>query len=114
MSDFFINQNPDDRVPNNMLVEEQFMNWDEDTYDVLGSVFLREMNTSVRQNGEMEVSENECRFDNISYKMTNSTDFWWFIMEFNNYIDWDVKSNEILKIPNIDDIYILKNFLPQS
>ena len=109
MADFFINQDPTNKVPNNMLPEQLFMEWNEDTYDVLGSVFLREMNTSVRQSGEMEVNENECRFDNLSYKMTGTADFWWFIMEFNNHIDWEVNSNVILKVPNVDDIFILKN-----
>lgn len=109
MSDFFINMNPKDKVQMDILPEQQFMEWNEDTYDVLGSVFLREMNDSVRQNGELEVNEHECRFDNISYLTTGSTDFWWFIMEFNNYIDWNVPSSAVLKIPNLDDILILKN-----
>lgn len=109
MADFYINQNPADKVLGNMLPEQLFMEWNEDTYDVLGSVFLREMNTEVRQSGELEVNENECRFDNLSYKMSGSTDFWWFIMEYNNYVDWQVPANAVLKVPNIDDIFILKN-----
>jgi len=111
MSDFFINQNPNEKVPNDILPEQMFLEWNEDTYDVLGSVFLREMNTSVRQNGELFVKEHECRFDNLSYKMSGTSDYWWFIMEYNNFIDWQVNSDTKLKIPNFDDIYMLKSSL---
>ncbi len=85
------------------ISQEEFMNYEEDTYDVLGSVFIRELD-SIKQNGEFKIQEEECRFDLISYKHIKTTDYWWIIMEYNNYIDFDIKIGDKYKIPNPIDI----------
>jgi len=107
--DFFIDNYASVRPNTDSFPEQNFMEWNEDTYDVLGSVFLRELNDEVGQAGEMKVHEHEYRFDNIAYKMLKDTDFWWLVMEYNEKIDWNVYSDEVLKIPNIDDILVLRD-----
>lgn len=114
MSEFFIEKdellrNADYNYGGDVIPEVAFMEWNEDTYDVLGSVFLKEMNTKVSQQGEMRVNENECRFDNIAYKALGNPNFWWFMMEYNEHIDWNIPADHIIKIPSINDIIVLKD-----
>jgi len=109
MSDFFINLDQEFGDLDAGMPEDAFMEYNEDTYDVLGSVYLREMNTKVSQSGEMRVAEHECRFDNISHSMFQTAGFWWFVMEYNDYIDWNIKAEKIIKIPNFGEIFELKD-----
>jgi len=109
MSDYFINLDQNFGDLDKGMPQDAFMEYNEDTYDVLGSVFLREMNEKVSQTGEMRVAENECRFDNLSHAMFQTPGLWWFVMEYNDYIDWDVKSTKILKIPDFGEIFELKD-----
>jgi len=102
---------PDVKIPESQFPIEQFIEYKEDTYDVLGSVFLDRVQDSVNQISEIEVLENECRFDSISNKYMGSSDFWWLIMEYNNYIDWNIKGNNKLKIPDSGDLLKFKQEL---
>lgn len=47
------------------------------------------------------------RPDLVSYKMYNTTDFWWLILYVNDIEDplTDLVSGTIVKIPNVLDIY---------
>jgi len=87
------------KVKGNIFPMERFIRWEEDTYDVLGSIFLDKIK-EIDQSGEIRVLEDECRIDNIAHKHMRSTDFWWLLMEYNDIINFDVKSNESLKIPS--------------
>ena len=87
------------KIKGQVISQEEFMNFEHDTYDVLGSVFLRELDT-ITESGEYKVTDEECRFDLISYKRLKTTDYWWLIMEYNNFIDWDIKMGDNYKIPN--------------
>ncbi len=107
MADFFIDKTKP--FTENVLPLEAFMEFKEDTYDVLSSVFLREMNDEVSHVGETKVGEYEYRFDNLSFKKVGSTDYWWFLMEYNNYIDWNIPSSAIIKIPSTNDIFSLRS-----
>lgn len=108
MAEFFINNNTADSEFD-IFPMSQFMNWDEDTYDVLGSSFLKRMNREVEQSGEARILECECRFDVISHKYTKQQNYWWFFMEYNDKIDWDIRSEEHIKIPNLSSIFFLRS-----
>ena len=99
------------RISGVSFSHEEIMNYEEDTYDVLGSVFLRELSEKVGQISEHVAFDEEYRFDAISYNHLKTSDFWWVIMEYNNYIDFDIKLNEKYKIPNLKDINRLKHSL---
>ena len=89
------------------IAHEEYIDYIDDTYDVLGSVFLRELN-SVGQISEHVAFDEEYRFDAISYNHLKTSDFWWVVMEYNDYIDFNIKLNEKYKIPNIMDINRLR------
>lgn len=108
MAEFFIDTNTKDTQFDKFPMS-QFMNWDEDTYDVLGSSFLKRMNHEITQGGEARVFECECRFDVISHKHTKSPDYWWFFMEYNNKIDWNIRAEEHIKIPDLNSIFFLRS-----
>jgi hypothetical protein len=96
--------NPDVKIPACEYPIERFMKFEEDTYDVLGSVFLETLQNTVSQSSEVRVLDDECRFDNIAYEFMTSQDYWWVLMEFNNFIDWDLRTTNVLKIPFVPDL----------
>ena len=96
------------KVPFNIMPLEKFIKFEEDTYDVLGSVFLEKLNKVVDQDAEVKVLENECRFDVLSHKFMQETDYWWVLMEYNNFIDWDIRQSDSLKIPVISQLMMLE------
>ena len=98
------------RQPGIVISHEEVMDYVDDTYDVLGSVFLREL-SEIGQISEHIVVSDEYRFDAISYNHLNTSDFWWVVMEFNEYIAFNIKLGEKYKIPNLIDINRLKQSL---
>jgi len=50
--------------------------------------------------------EDIARPDLLSYKLYSRTDYWYFIAEVNDILDWwnDISTNDILQIPNEKDI----------
>ena len=95
--DFFYDKNK--KVDGDRISQEAFMDFKEDTYDVLGSVFLRNI-SKIEQVAEGTVTDEECRFDNISYKHFQKVNFWWILMEYNDYLDWDIKTGDTFKVPS--------------
>ena len=95
--DFYYNKKS--KVKNETISQEEFMDFGFDTYDVLGSVFFRELDT-VAEISEHKVLEDEYRFDLISYNNLQTVDYWWIIMDYNGYINWDIKIGDKYKIPN--------------
>ena len=91
------------KVKGDVISHEEFMNFEHDTYDVLGSVFLRELN-SIKKTTENKVLEEKNRFDIISYKHFKTSDYWWVIMEFNDFIEFNINIGDMYKLPNIIDI----------
>ncbi len=99
--DFYYDKNK--KVENNSVSQEAFMNYEEDTYDVLGSVFIRNI-PKLEQIAEGKIVDEDCRFDNLSYKHFQKVDYWWILMEYNEFIDWGIKTGDKFKIPSIIDI----------
>ena len=95
--DFYYNTKK--KVKGELISQEEFMNFEFDTYDVLGSVFLRELD-NVPEKSEHKTVDEEYRFDLISYKHLQVSDYWWVIMEYNKYIDWNITIGDKYKVPN--------------
>jgi Base plate wedge protein 53 len=58
--------------------------------------------------GYYQIAENDVmRPDLISYKVYQTTDYWWLILYVNDIHDPlnDIKSGQVIKIPNILDIF---------
>jgi len=94
------------KLKGDVFAQEYFMEYKEDTFDVLSSSFLRNID-ALPQQSEVKVRENDCRFDVISYKQLANTNLWWILMEYNNKIDFNIQSHELLKIPNQNGIMSL-------
>ncbi len=99
---------------------EAFIDYKEDTYDVLGSVFIRNIN-KLDQESEDTITDHNCRFDNISYKHYGSVNYWWILMDYNEFIDWSIQEDDKYKIPKLSDISstihkltIRKNYINMS
>jgi hypothetical protein len=107
MAEFFINTETPDAEYDSFPIS-MFMDYKEETYDVLSSVFLRKMNEEMPV-GEGKVLEHECRFDNLSNTFMGSPDYWWLLMEYNDKIDWEIYSNEHIKIPSPLDMIRLRD-----
>lgn len=102
---------PNINIDDNILPIERFMKFEEDTYDVLGSVFLEKVQDAASQMSEVTVFEHECRFDVLAHKYMMDTNYWWVLMEYNNFIDWDLRGNDVLKIPEPTDLLMFEQEL---
>ena len=112
--DFYYDKNK--KVNGDIVSQEAFMNYEEDTYDVLGSVFIRNI-PKLDQVAEGTITDENCRFDNLSYKHFQKVNYWWILMEYNNFIDWGIQEGDQFKIPSIvgiskmlHNLVISKNF----
>lgn len=92
-------KNPDKSI----ISPEEFMNFEEDTYDVLGSVFIREIG-DITQISEHKVIDKECRFDLLSFEHMRSVEYWWILMEYNNFIDFGIQIGDKYKVPSVAGI----------
>ena len=99
--DFYYDKNK--KVDGDMVSQEAFMDYKEDTYDVLGSVFIRNID-KLEQGAEGKITDENCRFDNLSYKWYSKVNYWWILMEFNAYIDWGIQEGDNFKVPKVQSI----------
>ena len=82
----------------------KFIDFVENGYDILTSYFIDKIH-ALEPFGIFEVYEEEGRPDLISYKIYGKTQYWWILMELNNFIHpADIHVGDKFKYPSVEDL----------
>lgn len=93
----------------NRFAFERFVEWDEDTFDVYNSSFIKQLN-QLPEAGRFIVESDEERIDLISYKIYGDVRYWWMLMEYNEVIERkDIKHGIKLRYFDIRALETLMN-----
>lgn len=82
----------------------KFFEYNIDNYDPLNSFLVKQLN-NLSTFGQYIVTVEEFRPDLISYKIYNTTQYWWLLMFYNNILSYtDVVSGVVIIYPAIKDL----------
>jgi hypothetical protein len=82
----------------------KFFNFDEDNIESLDSYFNL-MIPKLSEIGSLTITNEEGRPDLISYKLYNSTQYWWIILIYNHILDiQELKTGYTIKYPSLNSI----------
>ena len=93
MSEYFYNN----KLDIERFSYENFVEWQEDTFDIYNSSILNEIPALVEV-GKYDVQHNEGRIDLISYEIFGDVKFWWMLLEYNGIIDQsEIKTGDVIR-----------------
>ena len=96
---------------------QKFIPYAEDVYDILDSYFIRKVK-KLRVYGVTKVQGEEARPDLISYRLYDTTLYWYILMLFNDYISvTDILEGDTINYPSVDameELYFTLNYLQKN
>ena len=102
---YFIDQNVRSEERYDM---RKFMEWVDGTYDVLGSYFLEELR-KLPIVGVYRIELNPFRPDLVAYDIYGDPQYWWLLMEYNGWIDWNSMplgaTVNFFHLSNLEDLF---------
>lgn len=82
----------------------KFMEFVEEGHDILTSFFMLKLD-DLKPIGSFVVTTEEGRPDVVSYKLYESTQYWWVILSYNNMVHHDeIVTGVVLKFPSLTDM----------